>query len=473
MLGISIFSFLAWCFFLISIVGAMLITTVHSPWIRNYRKTLISITLSCLFLGLVSSLTPILIKRMNPIESRLTPLDQLTQTQWNEPIDNPITDPKSITTEEATELEKGVLHFRFRYKIHLPQAIRFWVAAQDHHLIWVDDSGSLRGFDAYQGLNHWSIPMGIDHLVSVISERETRDKKRIFILDRFGNTTSVHEGLRLTCIELQKNPSIIWQRTFPSPTTQLGGLAFHYDTQTLVITTGASGVWALGVKTGEVIWKRPEIFSSTVALHSQKYWIVFEPQIAKKEGTWHWLNDQNGLSASRIGHHWSDPVQIWTTPRHGTTEDSVIVHAQNSITNTTHQVMKLQGSELNSQWSFSLDETTAQDPLSRILPVDHESMLFLYDSSLVELRRISDHSIIWQKRLSGNISAPAELTPDLKFFYLLGTADSQNPEVQFYNRLTGEWVFSTKTTATLKGSQFFGDWFYWFSENDLWAYSKL
>lgn len=442
MLGISFFSVLSWCFFLISVVGAMILTTWRAALVRKYRSSIISVTISCLFLGLVSGSTPYLLKRLNPDESRLVPIDQLISTAWVEPLENP---QSELPAEEIQWTEKYSV--KFRYKLHLPFSFKQWITAYDRYVVMLDESGSIRGFDAYTGLNHWSIPLQITNLIAF-----EHQQKRLYILEKITH----RDQLRVTCIDLQ-TPSAVWQRTIPGSST--GGITFNFDSQILMVTAGTSGVWALQGKTGEVLWKRPEIYSTVIAVHAGKYWMIFEPAIAKKQGAWNWIDEQNGKIISKVKHSLLSMGNVTSTL--DANQESIL--AQTITENHTETLERMQKPEFNSLWSIPVTE-----PIARVIPLNGNHFLVIYGTNLAELRNISDSTIIWQKKLSDVDARWITLTPDQRLF-LMPTASN---EVQFFDVATGEWQFSAKTSEAIEATEFFGDWFFWVSENQLWAYQK-
>ncbi len=440
MQGISFFSVLSWSFFLTSVVGALILTTLHAPLVRKYRSTIISVTLSCIFLGLVSGTTPFLLKKLNPDESRLVPIEQLVSTLWSEPLENPLNE---LSAEETAWTENYPA--RFRYKLHLPFSFKRWITAYEHYLVMMDEAGAIRGFDAYSGLNHWSIPMQISDLLAVDHEQ-----KRLFLLDHF----SRHDLIRMTCIDLQ-TPSVVWQRTIPG--TGTGGMIFDFNSQTLLVTSGGSGVWALQGKTGEILWKRPEIYSTATAIHAGKFWIVFEPEIAKRPGHWFWLDEQTGKIISKVAHSLASVSDV--TP----VQDAVLAVTTDAKNKNQPQLERLQKPELNSLWSFPLT-----DPLAQIMVLNNSQFLLIYQNHLAELRAMNDHAVLWQKKLTGVESRFTTLTTDHKLFVM----PSESNDLSFFELATGEWKFSAKASEAIQATAFFGDWLYWISENQLWGYQK-
>jgi hypothetical protein len=77
----SFFSILTGCFFLIAAVCAILLTTLRGPLLRRYRRLMIGTASSCIFLGAVSWSFPFFLSRVNPDQSRLTPIDELITTE--------------------------------------------------------------------------------------------------------------------------------------------------------------------------------------------------------------------------------------------------------------------------------------------------------------------------------------------------------------------------------------------------------
>lgn len=460
MWGISIYAIVSWLFFFISVLGAMALTSFRHPLIhrilRKYRSLILSVTLSCLFLGFATSVAPILLKRFNPDASKLVPFDQLVTTEYSEPIQNPILE--SEPQEKDVEWTK-LYPSKFRYKMHLPFTFSHFLALYENKIFVLDTQGTLRGFDAYKGINHFSIPLNIHHLVQVHHHQH-----RLFILDK----NEEQEALRITCINLQ-NPTAVWQRTFPN--SRLGGMTFKPDTHTLLVSAGNSGAWLLHEKTGELFWKRPDIYSVTPAFTAAGKWIVFEPQVANRSGKWHFLDETTGKTTQTVPHHWSaleqwkpenSPQLVTTAPSDTRPEISAVAIFKDQ-----------KGEKIISRLLLPSLALPVQQPL----PMDLLDWQILKSGKIILLSqdftwyRINSETLEFeiQKKLSHVSEATMSFAPDESQFFL----PEETLGVMTFSNENGDWLWTARTQQQIKTVVYFGDWFYWFSENMLWAHQKI
>jgi outer membrane protein assembly factor BamB len=442
---ISFFSILSWSFFLIAVMCALILTNLRSPFIRKYRKTFISVSVSGLMLGLVCGSTPLFLRKLNPDQSRLTPIDQLTITQWLEPVSNPETE---LADDEIAWLKS--VPFRFKFKLEFSQfQFQRVVAIQEGTIVLLDQNGTFRGFNAYNGLNHWAIALQTQKIISSVQVQ-----KKLYVLDRVTSP----EALRVSCIDLQ-NPSMIWQRTIPN--SKEGALSFDAEAQAMVITTGANGVWAVLARTGEIIWKRPEIYTKTIAIPSPKHLLVFEPVVANRSGAWYFLDLMTGKTLQKTPNVFPEIQTI--TP---------IISENSSPTYFLAQVKPDQFFYMNHVDLSTVWNATLKEPAHITLPVDSSRYLVLYDSKLLELRKLSNNEIIWQKTFSESKNTWLKITPDHQSFVLQTEATDGNAGVAFYQLDSGDYQFTASTSEPITDISFYGDWFYLFSEQHVWAFQK-
>lgn len=439
---ISFFSILSWGFFLVAVICALVLTNIRSQLVRRYRAMLISVAVSSMILGMVTWATPLFMRRWNPDQSRLTSIDRLTVTQWVEPVSNPET---SLLDDEINWVKN--IPFRFKYKLNFNFDFSRVIAIQDSMMVILDHQGTLRGFNAYTGLNHWAIELRAQNVVSQIQVQ-----KKLFLLD------ATSDALRVTCLDLQ-NPSVLWQRTIPN--AKDGTLSFDLDSQVVLVTTGVNGLWALRSKTGEIFWKRPEIYTHTIAIPSAKHILVFEPVVASKAGSWYFLDPQTGKTLQKNPHVYPQIEQyLPVDPEHAPPENFLAQVPGKQLFYMNHL-------DLHQLWSFNLPE-----PVQFTHYIDPERYFVFYQSKLLEQRRLKDNELIWQKKLSDVGTSWLKITPDRQSFVLPNQERDQPMGVSFFNLETGDYLFTAKTSEPVKDMVFYGDWFYLFSETHVWAFQK-
>ena len=443
----STFSILSWCFFLVAAVTAIILTSLSSPLIRRYRGTLLSLFVSSILLGSLAWVTPMIMRRVNPDQSRLTPLDQLTMTQWVEPVSNPESElPAELPADEISWLKK--ISYRFRFKLGFTFDFQKIITIQDSTIVVLDKVGTLRGFNAYTGINHWSIDLKATHYMD-----QVQMEKRLFLLDRPQSDT-----IRITCLDLQ-NPSVLWQRTIPN--SKEGDLSFNVDSQSVIATMGASGVWSLKAKTGEILWKRPEIYSKTPAVPSLKHILIFEPVVANRAGSWYFLDPQTGRTLRKSAHVFPE-IQSFIAP------SPEFIPEQNFMArvNAT-QFFYMNHMDLTQLWSYSSPE-----PVQLITPVDRERYFMLSSSHLLEQRKLKSNDLIWQKKFSEVRPDWIKLTPDHQYFVMPSQQEHEISGVSFFDLENGNYIFTARTSEPILDMSFYGDWFYLASENHFWAFQK-
>ncbi|MBS1958415.1 MAG: PQQ-binding-like beta-propeller repeat protein [Bdellovibrionales bacterium] len=440
---ISFFSILSWSFFLIAVICAIVLTNFHNPLVRKYRSTLLSIAFSGLALGAASWSTPFLLRQINPDQSRMTPIDQLTITQWVEPVSNPTTSENSSAENAITPDEIGwakKLGFKFKYKMGFQFEFEKLIASYDSTLVVLDKKGSLRGFNAYSGLNHWQINLDITQFVSRIQLQ-----KKLFILDRNHQL----DILRITCLDLQ-NPSVLWQRTIPN--SRDGAMQIDLDNQNLIVSSGTNGIWALRSKTGEIGWKRPEIYSKIQTTIIGKQALAFEPSVMKRAGSWYFLDLLSGNTQQKVLHVYPDLGEAKSL-------GSIFVARVGN-----EQLFALNLPSLNPLWSFNLLEKPA---FYEILSTG--SYFVFYDSQSMEKRSIEKNELEWQKKFSNIDPRWIRFSADRSTFALPTSTDQS---IAFYDTETGEYKSSAVASEPIVDFTYFGDWMYVFSEGRMWAYQK-
>jgi hypothetical protein len=440
---ISFFSILSWGFFLVAVLCALILTNLSTPLIRKYRKMMISIGLSAIILGMVSWATPLFMRHLNPDQSRLTPIDRLTITQWEEPVSNPET---SVPDDEIDWVKN--IPYKFKYKLNFNFDFKHAIAIQESTIVVLDQEGTLRGFNAYTGLNHWSIELKAKRVISQIQVQ-----KKLFLLD---HTSS--DALRISCLDLQ-NPSVLWQRTIPN--SKEGELSFDLDSQVVLVTTGSNGLWALRAKTGEIFWKRPEIYTKTVAIPSPKHILVFEPVVANRAGSWYFLDPQTGKTLQKNPHVYPELDQyLPIDPEHALPENFLAkVQSQ--------QLFYMSHLDLRQTWAFNIPET-----IHFTQSIDPDRYFILYESKTLEQRRLKDNELIWQKKLSDIKTDWLKMSPDHQYLVLPNEERDGSQGMSFYQLDTGDYLFTAKTSETITDLLFYGDWFYLFSENHVWAFQR-
>jgi len=452
---ISFFSVLCWCFFLVAVVCALILTNVRSPLVRRYRSTLISVAISGIILGVASWATPFFLRRLNPDQSRLTPIEQLTLTRWEEPLSN----PETVLPEDETSWLKNLPAYHFKFKLHFNYDFKQVITLHESTLIVLDQKGDLRGFNAYTGLNHWWIKLGTDEIVG-----QLQLQRKMFLLDH------TDDALRVSCLDLQ-NASLLWQRTIPN--SKEGALTFDLDSQVILVTTGTNGVWALRARTGGILWKRPEIYTKTLAIPSPQHVLVVEPFVAKRHGSWYELDPQTGKTLLKKAHPYSSIEEFLPVdPERAPPENFLALTtspAQGSAPGTPliHQLFYLSHLDLHQWWSYSLPEALR---FARF--IDPNRYFLMYDSKMLEQRHLQNNDLIWQKKLADISTDWLKISPDRKYFVLLSDAHDETAGVSFFNLDTGDYLFTAKTSEPIDAIEFFGDWFYLFSEGHLWAFQR-
>ena len=440
---ISIFSLLAWGFFFIAVVCAILLTSLRSPLLRKYRKALIAVAGSSMVLGLAIWSILLFLSRLNPDQSRLTPIDELVRTEWIEPVGNPETE----APEEETAWAAG-LGLQFKYKLRLGYELQKPLPGGPESLVLLDKEGNLHGFHAYTALNHWVLRLGLNQLLDFV-----RDGKKLYLLER-----TSYGSVRVSCVDFL-NPALLWARTIPH--SREGALLLDSETQTLYLSSAAGGVWALKSKTGEILWKRPELFSKTKAIPSAKHLLLFEPKIAGKSGYWIFLDPASGKTIQKTPHVYPDLKDFLPLEgvSHGQRQAIGLVDEENSFL--------LNPADLSQRW---VDHS--ESPERAIELVDSERFLTLSESNLLELRGTLTHELRWQKKIQSSSLAWIKSSPDHKRVVVPSELEGESRSLSFYSLETGDYLGSAHTSEPLMDVFFLGDWVYFLGENHLWAFRK-
>jgi hypothetical protein len=438
---ISFFSVLTWGFFLIAAVSAILLTSFRSALLRKYRSTLIATASSALLLGALSWSFPLILSRVNPDQSVLTPIDQLVPTEWIEPVSNPET---SISPEEET-WATGI-HYAFRYKLKFGYEFRSVLLANGSTLVVQDSKGNIHGFNAYTGLNHWMIPLRVSHLLQVAP-----NDKKLYVLER----TSL-DALRLSVLDYQ-NPVLLWQRTLPR--SKEGAIALDSESQTVAISAGQNGIWALKTKTGEVLWKRPEIFSKTTSIPGSRAWVAFEPKSSAHAGFWILLDPNTGKTLQKAQHDLGDLKAL-----------TLIRPASSTLAlglSDSDRLFLFNPSNLSFSWTTPSEVPILLPPLS-----DRDHFFVLKDNHLLERRRIRDNELAWQAMMAPVKNPTLKISPDGRLFGLPSEEEDALRKVRFFKVEDGSYLAEAQTSEATLDWVFLGDWLYLMSENHLWAFKR-
>jgi hypothetical protein len=446
--GVNTYLILSWAFFLISVICALMITSVKSPLTRKYRKILISTAFSGMILGVATWSMPLILRQVNPIQSKKVPLEKLPITVWEEPIENPITSLEN--SDEMAWLKKMPEpgKTRFKYKLKLSQDIAKPIIIQDNVFIYLDPEGNLRGFDPYTGFNHWSIQTGIEAGKETIVQQVT-SSKRLFLLD-----VQKSENIRISCIDLQ-SPSILWQRVIPE--SRDASAVFDFETQSLIVATGGNGIWSLKSKTGEILWKKPDIFSKTKVLHAGKSLIAFEPPVGKRTGSWYFLDPQTGAVTQKQSHVYPEMDRFIPFQ----TADGFKAIAQTN----SHQYSLLNPADLGTTWSQN-----ASEPVDSITIVDEQYFLVAAGTHILEKRNLNSGELIWQKKLNQVDLSRMEI--DLRKNWMAAPIMEDGAGAAFYSLEDGNYLFTAELPEAATGIRFFGDWFYLITETMIWGFQN-
>ena len=245
------------------------------------------------------------------------------------------------------------------------------------------------------------------------------------------------------------------------PNSKEGEISFDYDTQSLLVSTGVNGIWALKAKTGEILWKRPEIYSKTLPLYSPKHVLVFEPVVTNKMGSWYFLDSQTGKTLQKLPHVYPEVQKFLAAdPEH---EIPQYFLAQVNST----QFFYMNHVDLSQLWTFN-----AQEPVEFTQSIDGQRYFVVYQSKRIEQRTSKTNELIWQKLLTEIDPKWLKITPDRKYFILPKHDSNEVPGVAFFNVENGDYVFTAKTSESILDASFYGNWFYLLSENHIWAFQR-
>ena len=440
---ISFFSVLTWSFYLIAVLCALILTNYSSPMTRKYRKSLIAVAVSSIILGTLSWSSPLFMSKINPSQSRLVPIDSLVTTLWEEPVSNPETE---LPADEIAWAKS--LPYKFKFKLQFSGSFKQAIVALGSQVAYLDRAGNLSGFNAYTGLNHWYIPVHATHVLDQI-----QIQKKLYLLD----DTSLN--VRISCFDLV-TPSLLWQRMIPN--SKEGALSFDPDSQSILVTAGRGGVWSMKAKTGEILWKRPELYSKVKAIVSPKHLVVFQPAVAGRPGDWQFLDLLNGKTLQKTPHVYNEIKSFLVNGSEPSLVNSSFLGEVNP-----GDFFYMSHVDLSQIWAFHADEAIR---LTHFL--DDDRFFFLYESSSLELRNLKDNSLIYQKKLAGIVPGNLNVSPDHAFLTIPSSGEDENPGISFFKLETGDYIVTARTSEKIADSLFFGDWLYLFSENYLWAFKK-
>jgi len=456
---ISFFSILSWSFFFIAAVGAILLTSLRSPLLRRYRGALIAVSTSSMILGVAIWSIPFFLSRLNPDQSRLTPIDQLVTTEWIEPLSNPQVEVATdqASQEAITKDEVGwatSLGYQFKYKLRLGYELKQALVADSESLVLLDQAGNLHGFRAYTGLNHWQIRLRLNQLLD-----QVQDSRKLYLLER----TSL-DSIRISCLDFT-NPALLWQRTIPR--SKEGSIALDPETQTLYVSSGESGVWALKSKTGEVLWKRPEVFSKVRILTTPRHILAFEPRVATREGHWFLLDPANGKTLQKTPHDFNDMLRF--TPSLDAGQSGLALAQVDAGT-----LFLLDARDLSQRWRFHSDSPVLGFEL---LPGDRVLQWMKAQEvkpqgvgpQRLELRSLLTHEVKWQRETAPSSLRWIKFTPDLERIMVPSELEGESRSISFYAMSTGVLLGSAHTSEPLIDLYALGDWVYFMSENHIWA----
>ncbi len=435
---ISFFSILTWGFFLIAIVSAILLTSFHSRRLRRYRRALIATASSASVLGVLSFGFPIVLGRLNPDQSVRTPIEELVPTRWVEPVSNPETEVSPEETDWAT-----VLGYQFRYKLRLGYEFERTLYAGGSSIVLLDRQGSVHGFNAYTGLNHWVIPLQVSRLIDAIP-----DQKKLYLLER-----TALRGLRLSVLD-EQNPALLWQRTIPR--AKDGALELDTEAQAVLVSAGVSGVWALRTKTGEIVWKRPELYSKTRAIAAGRYVLVMEPKGNAKTGTWHVLDPTTGRTIKKAAHTIQDGGSL--TPVH---LPELFALGQAG----PDELVLMRPETLSESWRYRAESPALLAPV-----VDRDHFFYLGANHLLERRKLVENRLLWQKAIAPVKEPKIGVSPDGKIFAFPSEEEGASRAVRFYGVEDGAYLAQARVSEGIRDWVFLGDWLYLISENHLWAF---
>ncbi len=442
---ISFFSLLAWSFFFIAAVCAILLTSLRSPLLRKHRKSLIAVASSSMVLGLAIWSLPLFLNRLNPDQSRLTPIDDLVRTEWIEPVGNPETE----LPDEEIGWARG-LGYQFKYKLRLGYDFEKVLASGPESLVLLDQGGDIHGFDAYTGLNHWVLRLRLNQALDFVL-----DGKKLYLLDH----TSLG-SLRISCVDYL-NPALLWARTIPR--SKEGALMLDPETQTLFVSGAAGGIWALKAKTGEVLWKRPELFSKVRALRGGKHLLFFEPKVAGKSGHWVFLDPVNGKTLQRTPHVYPD-LESFLVVEHephssGASPVLGLVDQENTFL--------LNPVDLSQRWTHH-----EESKLRAVRIVGKDRLLTLSDSNLLALRNLETHELQWEQTIHTPEVSFLRTNQDLSRVVVPSEKEGESRSLSFYDLATGEALGVAHVSLPLLDVHFLGDWVYFLSETHVWAARK-
>lgn len=422
-----------------------MITSVKKPLTRKYRKILISTAFSGMILGVATWSMPLILRKVNPIQSKKIPLEKLPITAWEEPIENPVTNLESPDEMAWLKRIPEERKLRFKFKLKLDLDFKNMIAAEEKMFMYKDQDGNLRGFDPYTGLNHWVIRAKIGKILDqVISQ------KRLYLLD----TLNQDEDIRVSCIDLQ-TPSILWQRIIPEGKD--ASAIFDFETQSLVVSTLSDGIWSLKSKTGEILWKKPELFTKTRVLHSGRNLLAFEPPVGKNVGSWYLIDSLTGKTNQKQPHVYPDMENF--IPFSFSESFQALAKVDSK------QYFLLNPVDMSVVWSQFTTE-----PILKISVIDEQTYLIAYRDNLLEKRNLKSGDLIWQKKMNQADLSTLKIDPKQRLIIAANSSNEESPGIAFFDLEEGSYLYSVELPEPPLEAEFFGDWLYFMSESFVWAF---
>ncbi|NDG85970.1 MAG: hypothetical protein EBX52_13155 [Proteobacteria bacterium] len=131
------------------------------------------------------------------------------------------------------------------------------------------------------------------------------------------------------------------------------------------------------------------------------------------------------------------------------------------------QIFLMNPSSLATLWNLKIDSPLLMDPI-----VERDRYFVLNAQNLLEMRRLRDHELRWQKSLPPVRAPRLKISADGRLFGFPSEEEGQLRKVRFYKVDDGEYLASAEASEPILEWEFLGDWVYLMSENHLWAYKK-
>ncbi len=398
-----------------------------------------------MILGVATWSMPLILRKVNPVQSKKVPLEQLPITSWEEPIENPVTTLENPDEMDWLKRIPEERKLRFKFKLKLDRDFKKAIAIEEKLFLYLDQDGNLSGFDPYTGLNHWVIRAKIGKIVDQVIAQ-----KRLYLIE----TAPQDEDIRISCIDLQ-TPSILWQRIIPDGKD--ASAIFDFETQSLVVSTLSDGIWSLKSKTGEILWKKPEIFTKTRVLHSGKNLLAFEPPVGKNVGSWYLIDPLTGKTNQKQGHVYPDMENFIPFTYSEISQALAKVDAK--------QYFLLNPIDMSVVWS-----QMSTEPILKITIIDEETYLIAYAENLLEKRNLKTGELIWQKKMNQADLSTFKIDQKQRLIVATQSADEDIPGIVFFNLDDGDYLYSVQLSEPPLEAEFFGDWLFFMGESFVWAF---